>query len=229
MPMLPSPVLPLLVVALLAIVFFDLIALSFNRMGIPPWTTILIFVVSYLGSTVNIPLWQSVRVVEPGRRIPLPHVIFYVPPRITDQVVAINVGGAVIPLLVCLWLLPRAPFLRTVLATAIVAVVSHLAATIVPGRGVEMPIWIAPASAALLGLLLTFGRGAAPLAYIAGTLGALIGADITNLGALSQLGDGVLSIGGAGVFDGVFLAGIVATLLSFERPQRPRYTRPIAT
>ncbi|HEY8819812.1 MAG TPA: DUF1614 domain-containing protein, partial [Dehalococcoidia bacterium] len=163
------------------------------------------------------------------RRIPLPHVIFYVPPRITDQVVAINVGGAVIPLLVCLWLLPRAPFLRTVLATAIVAVVSHLAATIVPGRGVEMPIWIAPASAALLGLLLTFGRGAAPLAYIAGTLGALIGADITNLGALSQLGDGVLSIGGAGVFDGVFLAGIVATLLSFERPQRPRYTRPIAT
>lgn len=224
----PPVIVPLLIAALFVIVFFDLVTLSFNRMGIPPWATVLFFVVSFLGSRVNIPLWQNVRY-TPGHRVVLHGFFYFQPPRITDQVVAINVGGAVIPLLLCIWLLPRAPFLRTVLATIVVAVISHMAATIVPSRGVEMPVWVAPVSAAVLGLVLTFGRGAAPLAYIAGTLGALIGADITNLAALSQLGGGVLSIGGAGVFDGVFLAGLVATLLSFERPRRPKYLRPVAT
>ena len=42
----------------------------------------------------------------------------------------------------------------------------------------------------------------------------LIGADLTNLNQLQTLGAPVASIGGAGTFDGVFLTGIVAVLLS---------------
>jgi uncharacterized membrane protein len=68
--------------------------------------------------------------------------------------------------------------------------------------------------------------GAAPVAYIAGTLGTLIGADLLNLRAILR---GSLlpateaeetpakvidSIGGAGVFDGIFLTGILAPFLA---------------
>jgi uncharacterized membrane protein len=54
----------------------------------------------------------------------------------------------------------------------------------------------------------------APVAYIAGTLGTLIGADLLRLKEIGQLGAPVASIGGAGTFDGVFLCGIIAVLLS---------------
>jgi len=60
---------------------------------------------------------------------------------------------------------------------------------------------------------------AAQLAYISGSLGTLIGADLLNLGKISGLGTPIASIGGAGTFDGIFLTGILAVLLaSFRRP-----------
>ena len=56
---------------------------------------------------------------------------------------------------------------------------------------------------------------AAPVvAYVAGTLGTLIGADILNLRKIHGLGAPVASIGGAGTFDGIFLAGIIAVMLT---------------
>lgn len=226
--MLPGTLLGLLLFALAVVVFFDVISVSFGRMGLSPWATLAIFVASFFGSRVNIPLWQSSHFVAPALRRTIHGFIYYRPPLVTNEVVAINVGGAVIPILLSLWLFPRAPFFRTLLAVTIVAVVAHSTATIEPGRGVTMPVWITPLLAALLGLVLTFGRGAAPLAYIAGTLGTLLGADLWNLPRLNQIGSGVLSIGGAGVFDGVFLAGLVAALLSIDRPRRPKYSRPPA-
>jgi uncharacterized membrane protein len=45
-------------------------------------------------------------------------------------------------------------------------------------------------------------------------LGTLIGADLMNLGSIQGLHAPVLSIGGAGTFDGVFLTGILAVLLA---------------
>jgi len=62
-------------------------------------------------------------------------------------------------------------------------------------------------------LLLAFRR-APPVAYVAGSMGTLIGADLLNLGQIARLGAPVVSIGGAGTFDGVFLTGILAGLLA---------------
>jgi len=61
----------------------------------------------------------------------------------------------------------------------------------------------------------------APLAYIAGSLGTLIGADLTNLDKVRGLGAPVASIGGAGTFDGIFLTGILAVLFAgfYARPR----------
>ena len=83
----------------------------------------------------------------------------------------------------------------------------------VQGLGITVPTVVPPLIAAGVALLLSW-QHAAPLAYIAGTLGTLLGADILNLGKIEGLGAPVASIGGAGTFDGVFLTGILAVLLA---------------
>jgi uncharacterized membrane protein len=50
-------------------------------------------------------------------------------------------------------------------------------------------------------------------AYIAGTLGTLIGADLLNLRRIRHLG-GVASIGGAATFDGIAVTGVFAVILT---------------
>jgi uncharacterized membrane protein len=96
----------------------------------------------------------------------------------------------------------------------------------VPNEGIFLPFWVSPLSASICGLTLAGGYAGAPaLAYISGTVGTLLGADLLNLltpGLLSELSPlgshnirpTVLSIGGAGVFDGIFLTGVMAVLLA---------------
>jgi hypothetical protein len=67
---------------------------------------------------------------------------------------------------------------------------------------------------------------AAPLAYIGGSMGTLVGADLMNFDKIGSLGAPVASIGGAGTFDGVFLTGILAVLLAgLAAPSRPGLAR----
>jgi uncharacterized membrane protein len=54
---------------------------------------------------------------------------------------------------------------------------------------------------------------APPIAFSAGVLGPLIGADLLHLDDIAEIGTGMASIGGAGTFDGIVLSGLVATLL----------------
>ena len=115
---------------------------------------------------------------------------------------------------------------KAMLGMAVVAGITYWAAEAIPGEGIALPVWLSPLLAAAMGLLLAGGfRRAPPLAYISGTLGTLIGADLLSLltpgilPALSplelhQARPLVLSIGGAGVFDGIFLTGIIAVLLA---------------
>ena len=137
---------------------------------------------------------------------------------------AVNVGGAVIPGLLSLYLLARNRLWGLgLIAIVAVTVVCHILAKPVPGLGIALPVFVPPASAAIVALLLS-RRYAAPLAYIGGSLGTLIGADFLNLGKVQGLGAPVASIGGAGTFDGIFLTGILAVLLAsiFSPPVRGR-------
>jgi uncharacterized membrane protein len=129
-------------------------------------------------------------------------------------VIAVNVGGAVIPTLLSLYLLfKRDLWVKGTIATAIVALVLHWLANPVPGLGIAVPVFVPVVTTAAVALLLT-RRDAAPLAYIAGSLGTLIGADLTNLDKVRGLGAPVASIGGAGTFDGIFLTSILAVLIA---------------
>ena len=153
----------------------------------------------------------------------------YVVPVVEDwpgTLIAVNVGGAVIPVLVSLYLLVRhALWIRGLVATAVVALVIHWFANPVRGVGIAVPVFLPALITAVLALVLARER-AAPLAYVAGSLGTLIGADLTNLDKVSDLGAPVASIGGAGTFDGIFVTAILAVLLASIWPWRRR-TEPV--
>jgi uncharacterized membrane protein len=196
---------------------------AFNALGLPPHTAFWALIISLLGSYINIPISR----IENGGEPSAPDVVGYfgmryrIPAHLAaarSTVVAINVGGAIVPLCICAWILAAAPavLLRAVLGTAIVTFVVHRAARPIPGVGIATPMFIPPIVAALMGMLLSSGvpHHADAIAYISGVLGTLIGADLLNLGRLSELGAPVASVGGAGTFDGIFLTGIVAVLLA---------------
>jgi len=105
------------------------------------------------------------------------------------------------------------PLLDILIATLIVSLASYLMSRPVAGIGVMMPILAAPVIAAMTAILIN-AEYSAPLAYISGTMGVIIGADLLRLNEMKTIGAPVASIGGAGTFDGIFLTGIVAALLA---------------
>ena len=207
-----SILLLVLFVLFLPILFFFLhlhiAGKALSKLGISPNTAILIILLCLIGSMINIPLFS--RGIDPidSFKHPFGYIGF---PQITDkQVVAINLGGAIIPILICLYLLPKAPIGKTLIATIISSFIVYKLAQPIPGVGVTIPIFIPPIVAALLALSLSPGNPT-PVAYISGVLGVLIGGDLMNLGSFATTG--FMSIGGAGVFDGIFMVGIISAIL----------------
>jgi len=145
----------------------------------------------------------------------------YVVPVIVDwpgTVIAVNVGGALIPGLMSFYLLVKHRlWIRGLVAVACVAAVCHQLAHPMPGLGIALPVFVPAVVTAVVALLLS-RRHAAPLAYIGGSLGTLIGADLLNLDKVQGLGAPIASIGGAGTFDGIFLVGVVAVLIASLLP-----------
>ena len=92
-----------------------------------------------------------------------------------------------------------------------------------PGIGIGVPVLLPPAVAAMTAILLApelpghESAGPARGLHGRGRSATLIGADLAHLlnrRTLALLDAPLLSIGGAGTFDGIFLAGIIAVLLA---------------
>lgn len=199
---------------------------------IPPYLALLVFLASLLGSYVNIPIAEvsSKRPILSIECVEIFGINWYVP-RLSfaerKTLIAVNLGGAIIPTLVSLYLIlfvapfdpsPGVSYLKIFIATTIVALISKLNARVVPGFGIAAPAFVAPLTAFLTSaLLFKLHRVSNPfvIAYVSGTLGTLIGADLLNLKRIPSLGSAMVSIGGAGTFDGVYMAGLIATLLVF--------------
>jgi len=214
---LPFVLFLLLLAVLVFVVELEVLAYAYRKIGVRPRYVFGVLLLSLLGAHVNIPLYRV-----PVERVLPPHEVsmlgwtYIVPGTIEARatVVAINVGGAVLPILLSLYLFFRSRMYgRMLLGTAIVAAVVHSQARVVPGLGIAVPIFLPPLIAAGVALVLAFRR-APPLAYVAGSMGTLIGADLLNLGKVGELAAPIVSIGGAGTFDGVFLTGIIAGLLA---------------
>ncbi len=195
----------------------ELITLTFAKLGLAPDSALLLLLTSLLGSTINLPL-LSLRCSAPPESVEkVFHGLLRLPERAFTgrTLVAVNVGGCLVPLFFSFFLIqhrsiPTGPLL---IAIAIVSVVSYAASRPVAGLGVAMPVFIAPITAALVAAFLG-GEERAPMAYIAGTVGVLVGADLLRLKDIPRLGAPMASIGGAGTFDGIFMSGLVAVLLT---------------
>lgn len=204
---------------LIAFIQIGAFTIAFDKLGVSQESAFLLLITSLFGSAINLPLFQM-------RSEPPPPVtamdwhlrrLLRIPPAEFSgkTVVAVNVGGCLIPLMFSLYLLSRTPLGigETLLATAIVAAISRYGSRPIPGVGIGMPVLLAPVTAALTAVLVN-PEQSAPLAYISGTLGVLIGADLLRLNDIRRMGTPLASIGGAGTFDGIFITGIVAVLLA---------------
>jgi len=193
--------------------YFHIVTIGFERLGISPGATLFLLLAILIGSAINIPLGKKrLTYLEERRFFGLWHV-----PKIEARGLAINLGGAVIPVLISFYFLfltwQQGFNLKPILiATLLMVFLSKFLARIVPGKGISLPAFIPPIFAAIFAMTLA-PEFAAPCAFISGTLGVLLGADLLNLGKAQKYG-GFLSIGGAGVFDGIFLVGIISALLA---------------
>jgi uncharacterized membrane protein len=211
----------LLALAGIFLIFLPIFAWqAFAKLGFSPLAAFSILPLSLLGSVVNIPLHSVYSEHEVLRaRIASFYGLLYPQlvreRRVRRTVIAINLGGAVIPLAVSALLMARfwrALAWKFVAGTSIVALLCYKLARVAPNVGIVMPGFIPPLASATVALLLARDL-APPLAYVSGVVGVLIGADLLNLGKVSKLGAPILSIGGAGTFDGIFLTGLISVLL----------------
>jgi len=209
---------------LFVFIFLGLIGAAFGRIGFSAQAVVILILAVLIGSVINIPLFtlETAEPIVTDAYVTVFGVTYRVPAAAEGSrktVVAINVGGALIPSIVSLYLLWRFPEVLpfAIVGVTLVAVVSHLIARPVKGVGIVSPALVSPVVAAVYTIVILTqfsGVNAFALAYVCGVLGTLIGADLTNLRAIEQVGAPVASIGGAGTFDGVFLSGIIAVLLA---------------
>jgi len=217
-PLTPVFILALFALAVLvAFVQVGILRYAYEKIGVARRHVFAVLLATLLGSYVNIPVAELPPEEVVSNQVVSFFGIEHVIPRVQEwprTIIAVNVGGALVPTLLSLYLLvKRRLYGPGLLAVAVVAVVVHTMSYPVRGVGISVPVFIPPLVAAATAMLLA--RRAAPsVAYIAGSLGTLIGADLMNLGRIQGLGAPVASIGGAGTFDGVFLTGIVAVLLA---------------
>jgi uncharacterized membrane protein len=204
---------------LVTIIQLQLLSIAFQKLGLSPHGALLLMLGTLLGSSINIPVARVPTTADFPPDSPIPRRGRIWPPADPSQtgetIIAVNLGGCLIPVGIVLYLVIRQlvnpPDLLP--ALLVVTTASYVFSRPVPGIGIAMPVLLAPLITAATALILA-PENAAPLAFSSGVLGVLLGADILHLREIRHMGVRIASIGGAGTFDGVFLTGIIAVLLA---------------
>jgi len=181
----------------------------------------------FAGSLINLPLYRVNR--DEPQAVPMGWIrtrMGWVPMERsrTQTIVAVNVGGCIIPAALAIYLtsfaLHEVPQARLALILAVLVNVAacHWLARPIPGLGIALPAFIpvmlAVGSAWLLLAGSQYQEVRAPVAFIAGVSGPLLGADLLNLRRFERLSAGVISIGGAGTFDGIVVCSLLSAFLA---------------
>jgi Protein of unknown function (DUF1614) len=158
----------------------------------------LVLLASLAGSVINIPVARLRGNVTQLRQMVTVFGMRYVIPvvRSSRTTVAVNVGGAVVPAVLSAYLIAhdRLGWLALA-AVAITALFTHAVARPVRGLGIAVPALLPGIFAAAVAIVL-HPVAVAGLAYVGGTLGTLVGADLLNMHKIRRLGAPVASIGG---------------------------------
>ncbi len=216
-----SLLLYLFLLILLPIIWFglaiDVVTVAVSRLGFSREVGILLLFSVLVGSMINIPLYKTqteITLVDDMASLWIRQ-FFGIPLEKVQQttIIALNVGGGLIPLLLSLYQFSRTDPVAIGVVTLLVTLVSYFSAHVVPGIGIQMNPLLSPIAAALFSFLI-MGDAAAPVAFAGGVLGTVIGADLLHIPEILRKSPGILSIGGAGVFDGIALCGLFALLLT---------------
>jgi len=213
----------LLLLILLPLAFSEVLTIALLKLRLTPEVALLLVVGIVLGSGINIPVK---RIARTDTVLVDPLTVFGLAgwwPRMQqarcDTVIAVNVGGCLVPTGLALYetiyvLMQGAQgVVALVLAVLVNSAVCYALAKPVPRIGIAIPGLIPPLVAVTTVMLLTQDLRP-PIAFVAGVLGPLIGADLMHLREIPQMATGMASIGGAGTFDGIVLSGIVAAYLA---------------
>ncbi|HDH53287.1 MAG TPA: DUF1614 domain-containing protein, partial [Nitrospirae bacterium] len=203
---------------LIPFLFFMMPAVAFAKLGLSPLAGLAFFWFSLMGSLINIPVFRKqLDYYEKPDEVTVFFNRFFglrIPAFQREQIVSLNMGGAILPGLLCLYLLSRVNLGAVILATMVTTTFSYYLSKPVKGVGIVIPAFIPPIIAAIAALIFAAEGNAPAVAYISGVTGTLIGADLLRLHQIKRLGGSFLSIGGAGVFDGIFIVGIISVLLA---------------
>ncbi len=216
-------VLFLILLVMLPFVFGQLFTAALIKLKLEPASALLVVIVIFLGSPINIPVKRISRT----ESMPVdPLAVFGLQgwwPMLQrvrrETVIAVNVGGCVIPVTLAIYEAAHVvtagvkPLAGLLLAILLNTMVCYWMAKPIEGIGIAMP-GLFPALLAAVSALLFVPDQAPPVAFVAGVLGPLIGADLLHLRDIEKIATGIASIGGAGTFDGIVLSGIVAAYLA---------------
>ena len=206
----------ILLVVVIIIIQIEIFSLVLSRLGLSPASASLLLVITLFGSALNLPLFRGSSSFHNDEQNPLHKSLL--PYRFVDgqTLIAINVGGGLIPILFSTYLSISTDInlLVVLVAITVVSTISYLFSRPIANLGIGMPLFVAPVSAAFTAMLLS-KENAPALAYICGSLGVVIGADVLRIKDIKQLNAPIASIGGAGTFDGIFMTGIIAVLLTY--------------
>lgn len=211
----------LMVIVLAPLMIFGIIGSALRNYGLS-WGSFLAFLLASLaGSSINIPISRKeVTTAAPAVKyiyfFGIPYPIPTIERRTLEQVLSVNLGGAIMPLLLSAYLLFSNPgaLVPSLAAAAVTSIIVFFIAKPVSGVGIVTPMFLPPIVAALSAVLFG-GPYSVVVAYVGGTIGTLVGADLLHLKDIRSMGAGNMSIGGAGTFDGIFLTGLLAVLLAF--------------
>jgi uncharacterized membrane protein len=209
-----------LVVLIIPLLFLGLVGAAFARLGFSWIAAVAAILLMILGRAVNIPLWKIQRDMvrldhndESGRN-------GYEP---WETVISLNLGGAVIPVVIAVYLLVVSTGstgmsigVPVIVGVILVAALSYLVTRRVQGTGLRVPLFMPGLTALLCGFVLAGGVGLAAgvTAFVSGTFGILLGANVANLHRIRDLGVDGFSIGGAGTFGAVFISCILPALIA---------------
>lgn len=215
-----------LIIILIPLFLLGMIGAAFTKLGFSWISAIIVVLLMFFGSTVNIPLYRIKR--DMVRMTPDTTAVFgsgspWPAEPVWETIVSINLGGAILPVCISLYLLYQAMSVTSTslmmpvgVGILIVAFITYVATRPVPGVGLGVPLLIPALTALLMGMFLFGGAGipATVVAFVSGTIGTLLGGNIARLNCIRDLEVPEMSIGGAGTFSAIFICCILPALIA---------------
>lgn len=215
-----------LLILLIPLLILGIIGAAFTRLGFSWISALAVVLMMIMGSYVNIPLYHirrdTIRVLRndaPVNGACMP----WTPLQVWETPVSLNLGGAVIPVGLSVYMgyraIPLSDISLTVSTCAgifIVAGITFFLTRLVNGVGFQVPLLIPGLSALLFGIVIfgSAGLTGAVTAFISGTLGTLIGGNIAHLFQVKNFEIPGISIGGSGTFGAVLVCCILPALIA---------------